>query len=258
MGVPNTSTFALSDVVSVVNPSINSLSNCFTHSIDALFDPLYKGSKDRLSNFRNYKGAGGYTEVDSRGATGVIYKIGSVGGTWTSVRDAVSGALNTSHPPEVWVNSSGGRYYVYRQFVRFDLSGIHSSYSCTSAYIHWRVTARHGTNRDAILLIANVGATLLTGDFDNYGSTVAFNGTQTIGTLTVPCVADYYRKIEASTADKTVIAGKFGGYLDMVIINRYHDYYNSAPTSKQGFDGWSAGERITGCLYEPELQVNYG
>ena len=29
-------------------------SQCFTNSIDAYFDPVYKGVKDRLSNFRNY------------------------------------------------------------------------------------------------------------------------------------------------------------------------------------------------------------
>ena len=50
--VPNTSTFTLQDVVNVTGGT--SLSAAFTNSTDAYFDPAYKGSKDRLSNFRNY------------------------------------------------------------------------------------------------------------------------------------------------------------------------------------------------------------
>ncbi len=51
--VPDTNTFYLSDVVAVVGG--NSLTSCFANSVDAFFDPAYKGVKDRLSNFRNYK-----------------------------------------------------------------------------------------------------------------------------------------------------------------------------------------------------------
>jgi hypothetical protein len=50
--VPNTDTFSLSDVNDVVGGV--SLSAAFSFSVDAYFDPAYKGSKDRLSNFRNY------------------------------------------------------------------------------------------------------------------------------------------------------------------------------------------------------------
>jgi|WetSurSiteA1Bulk_404760.scaffolds.fasta_scaffold00217_9 hypothetical protein len=54
--VPDTTTFALSDVIDCVEPSSNSLGESFVDSIDGLFDVAYKGSKDRLSNFRNYNG----------------------------------------------------------------------------------------------------------------------------------------------------------------------------------------------------------
>jgi hypothetical protein len=54
--VPDTTTFALSNVIACVEPSSNSLSECFADSNDGLFDIAYKGSKDRLSNFRNYNG----------------------------------------------------------------------------------------------------------------------------------------------------------------------------------------------------------
>ena len=50
--VPNTHTFSLLDVISVTGGT--SLSTAFGLSVDAYFDALYKGSKDRQSNFRNY------------------------------------------------------------------------------------------------------------------------------------------------------------------------------------------------------------
>jgi hypothetical protein len=56
--VPDTDTFALSDVIAAVEDHAgdidNKLSAAFAHSIDNYFDLAYKGSKDRLSNFRNY------------------------------------------------------------------------------------------------------------------------------------------------------------------------------------------------------------
>lgn len=55
--VPDTNTFSLGDVVTVVQPSAeNSLSACFNEADSGLFDATYSGSKDRLSNFRNYGG----------------------------------------------------------------------------------------------------------------------------------------------------------------------------------------------------------
>lgn len=52
--VPDTTNFTLQDVVNAVQPSFNSLRTCMNEADDALFDPAYKGNKDRLSNFRNY------------------------------------------------------------------------------------------------------------------------------------------------------------------------------------------------------------
>lgn len=50
--VPDTNTFHLTDVTAVVGG--NSLTQGYTNSIDSYFDSLYKGNKDRQSNFRNY------------------------------------------------------------------------------------------------------------------------------------------------------------------------------------------------------------
>lgn len=56
--VPDTNTFALSDVIPAVEdhagPIDDKLSVAFANAIDSYFDVAYKGSKDRESNFRNY------------------------------------------------------------------------------------------------------------------------------------------------------------------------------------------------------------
>jgi len=53
MGVPNTTTFTMDDVFDEVG--YQDLVTCFSNSVNSYFNPLYKGSKDRLSNFRDYK-----------------------------------------------------------------------------------------------------------------------------------------------------------------------------------------------------------
>ena len=55
MAVPDTTNFSLNDVRNELGlGSTTSLSACFSAAVDSLFDPMHKGSKDRLSNFRNY------------------------------------------------------------------------------------------------------------------------------------------------------------------------------------------------------------
>ncbi len=54
MAVQSTTTFTLQDVVDEVNPTTNDLADCFSDSTDSGFVSSYKGSKDRLSNFRGY------------------------------------------------------------------------------------------------------------------------------------------------------------------------------------------------------------
>lgn len=54
MAVPNTNTFSLQDVIDELPKSPNNLITCFSDAVESFFDPTYKGSKDRLSNFRNY------------------------------------------------------------------------------------------------------------------------------------------------------------------------------------------------------------
>lgn len=58
MPVPNTNTFSLQDVIDEIENNggnnVSSLSGCFSEAIATGFDSNYEGSKDRLSNFRNY------------------------------------------------------------------------------------------------------------------------------------------------------------------------------------------------------------
>lgn len=55
MGVPNTTTFSLQDVVNVVNPSENSLNGCINDAVEDLYDTTYYTSPaTSLYEFRNY------------------------------------------------------------------------------------------------------------------------------------------------------------------------------------------------------------
>lgn len=55
MAVPDTNTFSLEDVrVDLGLSATASLADCFLNASASQFDPTYEGSKDRLSNFRNY------------------------------------------------------------------------------------------------------------------------------------------------------------------------------------------------------------
>jgi len=54
MAVPDTTTFTLQNVVTEINPTTDDLADCFADAVAASFDSAYSGSKDRLSNFRNY------------------------------------------------------------------------------------------------------------------------------------------------------------------------------------------------------------
>ena len=256
MGVPDTDTFKLSDVRTELGLSApTKQSVCFANAAGSLFDPAYVGNKDRLSNFRNYKASGSLILHDEFLGTGVIYQQGSVSDTFNDVRTKTSGILNTTHPPEIWVDYVAGKYWIWRQFIRFDLTGINSLYSCTAARIEWKQTNTFGTNLNVACLFSGCGSSLVTGDYDNFTfNDYAFSGAQS--TYTDNC-SQTGRRLYAQSGELADIAAKFGGYLNLVLINAYHDNSNSSPSSKQGIEGWSSGEVVTGCIYEPLLTVSY-
>ena len=86
MSVPNTNTFSLRDVVDELSDyAPNSLSSCFGYSNDVLFDPRYKGDKDRLSNFRNYGWYGNLIYKSTLETEQTLSAIHGPGGRDTSV-----------------------------------------------------------------------------------------------------------------------------------------------------------------------------
>lgn len=66
MAVPNTNTFKLSDVCNELNlsGSDRKLSVCFSSANTNYFNSAYEGSKDRLSNFRDYGSHNGSSSFD--------------------------------------------------------------------------------------------------------------------------------------------------------------------------------------------------
>ena len=62
MGVPNTTTFELQDVVDEVNPTTDDLVDCFADANANYFDSTYEGSKNQLLNFRNYGSGNALTQ----------------------------------------------------------------------------------------------------------------------------------------------------------------------------------------------------
>lgn len=92
MAVPDTNTFTLANVcdeLGLIGANRN-LVQCFASADSGAFDPAYAGSKDRLSNFRNY-GAG--VPVDS------ILLAGGVG-------------IDASTACTMFANGDTGTYYI--------------------------------------------------------------------------------------------------------------------------------------------------
>lgn len=111
MAVPNTTTFTMDDVFNEVG--YLDLVSCFFSADSTKFDSAYEGSKDRLSNFRNYGATPVLTEYTI--ARGASISSSCVGATTTSVWQVSNGfnftdtmysnALATFPPSSGWYSN---------------------------------------------------------------------------------------------------------------------------------------------------------
>ena len=105
MAVPDTDTFSLQDVCDqfTKNPP-DDLVDCFSVASSAEFDPNYEGSKDRLSNFRNYGGIW----------VGKLQSIGTVtpgsSTSWSNQTNTLSSLYYGRDVRVVWKYTSGSSY----------------------------------------------------------------------------------------------------------------------------------------------------
>lgn len=251
MSVPNTNTFKLSDVRTELGLSApTKLSTCFANAIDWKFNQTYKGSKDRLSNFRDYGGVKSF--VNEEFFLGEIYADNT---SWSTVRGATSGTVSTAQQPGIWVDYTT-RYYIHRSFVTLDLSSIPAAATCLSARLEFYQTNSFGTYKDVAVLFSNHSDPLLSGDFDNFTfSDYALSDTQS--TYNQCSQPNLQRKITGTSSQAAAIGNYFGGDLKLAIINKHYDNDNNTPPGKNGIEAWISGESVTGCFYSPRLYLTY-
>ena len=123
MGVPNTTTFTLQNVVDEIDNDDN-LVGCFNDATASYFDSSYEGSKNQLLNFRNYgsqnaltqfTGSSGQNDIKflcSQSITTNYWHNGSA--TYPQVNDNVYTNSNgsTSFGSTYMLTSGGGGYYL--------------------------------------------------------------------------------------------------------------------------------------------------
>lgn len=98
MPIPNVSNFSLQDVIDEIAGVQTSLAGCFTDADPDGFNPTYEGSKDRLSNFRDYDDNPASLTISPTSIT-----VNPTGGSTTSVTVTTSGS-----PAWTQSNNSGG------------------------------------------------------------------------------------------------------------------------------------------------------
>jgi len=251
-GVPDTTTFKLTDVTAVVVPSSNNLVECFADAVAGYFDPTYAGSKDRLLNFRNYANEVPFDIVfDSSIDNGHVYYNGT---NWTTCRTTGTGTTAyTTGAFECYVQWSSPKYYIYRTFLRFDLTSIPSGATCLSASLEFNISASYGSSHPNFIgVVGTHGTTLTTADYDAYTVASVLFGTWSTSPPEDPELYAY--AIIADTAgQRSAIATYFGSYLYVALLNSYYDIGGSTPTDKEGHQIVRSGE-----LAGPSVYITYG
>ena len=103
MGVPDTTTFTLQDVVDVVNPTTDDLEACFDDAVAGDFDSSYgPGDESNLLQFRNY-GAGSLTSF-----LGSVWTTGNLCGQTMNITYYHNGSGTNPVVGDIVYTDSGG------------------------------------------------------------------------------------------------------------------------------------------------------
>lgn len=259
MSVPDTNTFALSDVHSELGLTVlpSGLGDAFYNSVDWRFDPSYKGNKDRLSNFRNYG-----RQVEETVGCAKHQSIYASGSSWDDTRNAAAGTLddNSSIPSKMYQTvegKSGGGFEIHRNFLEFDLSNIPTEAEIDSAYFEFRVVDEFtGTEtNDVFVVAASFGSDILSGDFDSFTSEALFTGG-----LSSEQDQNGHKLIkkDANSVNLDNLKKYFGGMLK-VCVRHSKDFFNSSPQEGDhyGYTSWRAGESVSGDFGVPVIHIVY-
>ena len=103
MGVPDTTTFTLQDVVDEVNPTTDDLVDCFDDAVAGDFDSSYgPGDESNLLQFRNY-GAGSLTSF-----LGSVWTTGNLCGQTMNITYYHNGSGTNPVLGDIVYTDSGG------------------------------------------------------------------------------------------------------------------------------------------------------
>ena len=260
MSVPDNWNYKLSDVIDEINPSMSpkDLGNCFALAVDEGFDPVYKGDKDHLRNFRNYHHQ--YTQYL---APTVVNSIYAQAINWAGVRGLSSGNVNAeSGYAYCFVeNDDDSLYTIHRLFMKFDLSSLQSTWTLTEAYLEWWRYEYYNTQSgvDGYKgVLGTQGDTLEAADYSNFSSTGLFTGTYS--TRVGPECSRTIGKLMATSGDLTNLETYLGDDL-YVCLRHSYDYSDNEPTTdeKIGMKTWRSGEIIVPpyCFYKIRLKLTY-
>lgn len=256
MSVPNNNTFSLDNVRTELGlASPTGLGACFTASVDSGFDAAYKGSKDRLSNFRNYshRVTTGFS-LYSGGGHGEIYSYSM--SSWADARSAVNGYLDTSDPYRVGVfnDDVNGVWTIWRTFLAFNLGAL-SGKTIYSAKLEIGRRSVVGGSSSVYAVMGSQNLTLEIGDFhhltfDDYAMT-----NNSIITGESGCL-DYLRLEAANSTQLANIQSQFGGILKLCLIHQW-DSSNTEPEDDEELrhNYFQVGECLTNCICAPSLVI---
>ena len=206
---------------------------------------------------------------------GVVYKY--AGGTWNSIRNASSGALNTGTTFNMTNSHTSGRggdtYNIGRYFLEFDTSSINKTISSASVQLYGNST----NALDVILMRGSQSGAVSTSDFnDIYGATLHLLASDGAGAgrfAGSSTTVDYSSEIATwSTSGYNEIALSDDAKADIIANDTFncvlmgydYDYYDTAPSGvslragfrQDSYSGTSSDHQLV--ITEQENSVFFG